>query len=164
MFKFKAMLVAFVAGVFAAGQIGVARATLSCGSGTASKKNLKGNYTLNFSGTEYDEDGDYPFAASGSVTLDGKGNVTGGVINCNIYEEEYTSTINGGCYTINSDDTGFMTITTTGDDVCDYDTGVDLQLAISNGSGSQFQFSSDASYTNFETGEFEVFAGTANRK
>jgi hypothetical protein len=163
MFKFKAMLVAFVAGVFAAGQIGVARATLNCGSGTASKKNLKGNYTLNFSGTEYDEDGDYPFAASGSVTLDGKGNVTGGVINCNIYEEEYTSIINGGCYTVNSDDTGFMTITTTSD-ICDWYEGVDLHLAISNGSGSQFQFSSDGSDTNFETGEFEVFAGTANKK
>ena len=164
MFKFKAMLVAFVAGVFAAGQIGVARATLSCGSGTASKKDLKGTYTFNFSGTETEEDGYYPLAASGSVTLDGKGNVTGGVINCNIYEEEYTSTINGGCYTINSDDTGFMTITTTGDDVCDYDTGVDLQLAISNGSGSQFQFSSDGSDTNFDTGAGDPFTGTANKK
>ena len=163
MFKFKVMLVAFVAGVFAAGQIGVARATLSCGSGTASKKNLKGNYTLNFTGNEYDEDGDDPLAASGSVTLDGKGNVTSGVINCNQYEEEYTSIINGGCYTVNSDDTGFMTITTTSD-ICDWYEGVDLHLAISNGSGSQFQFSSDGSDTNFDTGAGDPFTGTANKK
>jgi len=138
MTKFKVMLVALAAtAVVAAGQVGVAQA-LNCGSGTASKAILSGTFTLNFLGGGVEEDGNDPAAESGSVTVDGKGDVTGGVIRCNIGEAEYVTTISGGCYTINSDGTGFMAITTD-DRVCDQRSGVDLQLAISY-AGNQFQF------------------------
>jgi len=163
MVKFRAMLVALAATAVFAAQVGVARAT-NCGSGTASKAILSGTYTLNFLGNNVT--GVSPLAGSGSVTLDGKGDVTGGVIRCNQFsssnpDDENDATITGGCYTINFDGTGFMAITTT-DPVCGKDPGVDLQLAISF-AGNQFQFSSDGSEDNSDTGESDPFSGTANR-
>jgi hypothetical protein len=166
MLKFRVMLVALAATVFAVGQVGVARA-LNCTNsapGGGSKAILSGTYTLNFLGSAWDEDGDVPVAGSGSVTLDGKGDVTGGVIRCNFDRDEIISPVTGGCYTVNTDGTAFMTIAT-GSDVCDEEeekAGVDLQLAISF-AGNQFQFSSDASDTNFNTGADVPFSGTANR-
>jgi len=55
-----------------------------------------------------------------------------------------------------------MAISTDDNDVCDEEPGVDLQLAISF-AGNQFQFSSDASETNSDTGAEIPFSGTANR-
>ena len=166
MIKFRVMLMALAAAVLAVGQVGVARAQLDCvdsAPGGGSKAILSGTYTLNFLGSAWDEDGDVPVAGSGSVTLDGKGDVTGGVIRCNFDRDEIISPVTGGCYTVNRDGTAFMTISTSSS-VCvsaGLD-GVDLQLAISF-AGNQFQFSSDASDTNFNTGADVPFSGTANR-
>jgi hypothetical protein len=165
MLKFRVMLVALAATVFAVGQAGVARA-LDCvdsAPGGGSKAILSGTYTMNFLGGLALVDGDFPTAGSGSVTVDGKGDVTGGVIRCNTEGLEVTSPITGGCYTVNRDGTAFMTISTSSS-VCvsaGLD-GVDLQLAISF-AGNQFQFSSDGSDANFDTGANIPFAGTANR-
>jgi hypothetical protein len=182
MLKFRVMLVALAATVFAVGQVGVARAFTCVDSapGGGSPAIISGTYTINFLGSEYDDSGDAPLAGSGSVTVDGKGDVTGGVIRCNQFDSEWTSPITGGCYTVNTDGTAFMTITTNSEDngVCDFADGVDLQLAISF-AGNQFQFSSDGSFGsdesvaammiepldvgNFDTGAEDPFAGTANR-
>jgi hypothetical protein len=86
MIKFRVMLMALAAAVLAVGQVGVARAQLDCvdsAPGGGSKAILSGTYTLNFLGSEFDRSGNFPIAGSGSVTVDGKGNVTGGVIRCN---------------------------------------------------------------------------------
>jgi len=155
MSKFKLMLVALAAGVFVAGQVGVAKAS-DCGGGTVSPGLLTGNYTLSFQGIN--DAANSPFAGSGSIHLDGKGNVIAGIINCNFSGTEYHSTISGGCYSINSDGTGFMEIATTEDVVCGKAADVNLQLAIVSG-GRQFQFSSDADTT---TGTNRPFSGTAN--
>jgi hypothetical protein len=165
MLKFRVMLVALAATVFAVGQVGVARAQPNCTNtspGGGSKAIISGTYTINFLGSEWNDSGDAPLAGSGSVTVDGKGDVTGGVIRCNQFDNEWTSTITGGCYTINRDGTGFMAILTGESDVCDEDPGVDLQLAVSF-AGNQFQFSSDGSKDNSDTGAEDPFAGTANR-
>jgi len=161
--------VALAATALAVGQVGVARAT-NCTDrgefGGGSPAIISGTYTINFLGSESDESGNYPVAGSGSVKVDGKGNVTGGVIRCNYDFAEYTSTIVGGCYTTDTDGTAFMAITTSDEEgasgVCNFDDGVDLQLAISYG-GGQFQFSSDGSDDNTDTGYYIPFAGTANR-
>src|SRR5208283_819290 len=133
MLKFRVMLIALAATAgFAAGQVGVAQASpvLTCASGDAAgfKAILAGKYTFSFVGNN--DTGTSPLAGSGSVTLNGAGGVTGGIIRCNQGTEWY-SIINGGCYTINSDGTGFMAISTTGEGaVCDKHDGVDLELAI----------------------------------
>lgn len=163
MSKFKVMLVALAAGVFVAGQVGVAKAaTLVCTSGgddAGPTGQLNGTYNFSFLGSNIDSNS--PLAGSGSVTLDGKGNVTGGVIRCNQAGAENVTPITGGCYTINSDGTGFMAIVTT-TLVCGKDNGVDLQLAVGT-AGKQFQFSSDGGIVNSKTGWSDELSGTANR-
>ena len=193
MLKLGVMLVALAATVFAVGQVGVARAFTCVDSapGGGSPAIISGTYTINFLGSSRDDSGDSPLAGSGSVTVDGKGDVTGGVIRCNQFDNEWTSPITGGCYTVNTDGTAFMTIQTSTSEgssgVCNFEDGVDLQLAISF-AGNQFQFSSDGSgggeecvstvggeeclqtvmiepldVGNFDTGAEDPFAGTANR-
>ena len=164
MLKVRVMLMALAAtAVIAAGQVGVAQA-LTCtngGDAAGSKAILAGKYTFSFLGNNVTAKS--PLAGSGSVTLNGAGGVTGGVIRCN-QDTEWDSPITGGCYSINSDGTGWMAISTT-TVVCGKDDGVDLQLAIVpfiNGQiGSQFQFSSDGNDINSNTGFSDAFSGTA---
>jgi hypothetical protein len=162
------MLMALAAAaVVAAGQVGVAQATvtpLTCtngGDGAGSKAILAGTYTFSFLGNNVT--GVSPLAGSGSVTLNGGGGVLGGVIRCN-QDAEWDSPITGGCYSINSDGTGWLAITTSSV-VCGKHDGVDLQLAIVpfiNGLiGSEFQFSSDGNSVNSATGFSDAFSGTA---
>jgi len=161
------MLMALAAtAVLAAGQVGVAHASpvLTCtngGDAAGSKAILAGKYTFSFLGNNVT--GVSPLAGSGSVTLNGAGGVLGGVIRCN-QDTEWDSPINGGCYSINSDGTGWLAITTSSL-VCGKHDGVDLQLAIVpfiNGLiGSEFQFSSDGNSVNSATGFSDAFSGTA---
>jgi hypothetical protein len=168
MFKFRVMLMALAAtAVIAAGQVGVAQASpvpvLICTGGgdkAGSPATLAGTYTFTFSGAHVTTLS--PLAATGSVTLNGNGKVTGGVIRCNQDRQEWDAPITGGCYTINSDGTGFMAITTSAI-VCDESFGVDLQIAVSQPGGVQFQFSSDGNIVNSPTGFDDAFSGTANR-
>ncbi len=164
MFKFRVMLMALAAtAVIAAGQVGVAQAVLICADGgnqAGSPATLAGTYTFTFSGANVLTNVS-PLAASGSVTLNGNGRVTGGIINCN-QAGQFNTPITGGCYTINSDGPGFIAITTSLA-VCGQYVGVDLQIAISQPYGVQFQFSSDANDVNSETGFHDAFSGTANR-
>ena len=87
--------------------------------------------------------------------------MTGGIIRCN-QDGQFNTPITGGCYTINSDGTGFIAITTSLA-VCGKYDGVDLQIAVSQPYGVQFQFSSDGNDVNSETGFHDAFSGTANR-
>jgi hypothetical protein len=159
--KFRVMLMALAAtAVIAAGQVGVAQAVLICADGgneAGSLATLAGTYTFTFLGNNIT--GASPLAGSGSVTLNGNGKVTGGIIRCN-QAGQFTTPITGGCYTINSDGTGFIAITTS-ELVCGsgYE-GVDLDIAVSQPYGVQFQFSSNADSL---AGFFDVFSGTANR-
>src|SRR5208282_441237 len=154
MFKFRVMLMALAAtAVIAASQVGVAQAVvvLICADGgneAGSPATLAGTYTFTFSGANVTNA--TPLAASGSVTLNGNGKVTGGIINCN-QDGQWNTPITGGCYTINSDGTGFIAITTSLA-VCGKYDGADLQIAVSQPYGVQFQFSSDANDVNSETG------------
>ena len=161
--KFRVMLVALAAtAVIAAGQVGVAQAVLICTGGgdeAGSPATLAGTYTFTFLGNNINAVS--PLAGSGSVTLNGNGKVTGGIIRCNQAGEEWKSPITGGCYTINSDGTGFIAITTSVV-VCGKDDGVDLQIAVSQPYGVQFQFSSDGGIVNSQTGWSDPFSGTAN--
>ncbi len=167
MLKFRFMLIALAAtAVVAAGQVGVAQAKriLICtngGDAAGSKAILAGKYTFSFLGNNVT--GVSPLAGSGSVTLNGAGGVTGGIIRCN-QDTEWDSPIDAGCYTINSDGTGFLAISTSSS-VCGKDDGVDLQLAIVpfiNGLiGGEFQFSSDGNSVNFTTGFSDAFSGIA---
>ncbi len=161
--KFRVMLVALAAtAVIAAGQVGVAQAVLICADGgneAGSPATLAGTYTFSFFGANVTNV--TPLAASGSVTLNGNGKVTGGIINCN-QDGQFNTPITGGCYTINSDGTGFIAITTSLA-VCGKYDGADLQIAVSQPYGVQFQFSSDANDVNSETGLHDTFSGTANR-
>ncbi len=161
--KFRVMLVALAATVvIAAGQVGVAQAVLICTGGgdeAGSPATLAGTYTFSFFGANVTNVS--PLAASGSVTLNGNGKVTGGVIRCN-QDGQFNSPITFGCYTINSDGTGFMAIMTSAL-VCGKYAGVDLDIAVSQPYGIQFQFSSDANDVNYETGFHDTFSGTANR-
>ncbi|MGC2209159.1 MAG: hypothetical protein WA532_03510 [Candidatus Korobacteraceae bacterium] len=165
MFKFRVMLVALAAtAVIAAGQVGVAQASpvLHCTNGgdeAGSPGTLAGTYTFSFFGAY--TTGVPPIAGTGSVTLNGNGKVTGGIIRCNQYTQ-YNTPITGGCYTINSDGTGFIAITTALP-VCHQFDGVDLGIAVSQPGGVQFQFSSDGGLVNSDTGYYDVFSGTANR-
>jgi hypothetical protein len=165
MAKFKLMLVAFAVAMFAASRVSLAARGPDCTGGEPGggpQNAISGTYTMSFIGSLAGFEGDYPIAGSGSVTVDGKGNVTGGVIRCNFHDLEWTSPITGGCYTINTDLTGFMTIRTS-ENVCERDPGgVDLQLAVSY-AGNQFQFSSDASGANSSTGGDFPLSGTANK-
>jgi len=104
------MLMALAAtAVVVAGQVGVAQANpppLTCtngGNAAGSKAILTGNYTFSFLGDNVTAK--TPLAGSGSVTLNGAGGVTGGIIHCN-QDGQYDTPITGGCYTINSDGTG----------------------------------------------------------
>ncbi len=170
MLKFRIMLMALAAtAVVAAGQVAVAQAgfpstSLTCtngGDAAGSKAILAGKYTFSFLGNNVT--GVSPLAGSGSVTLNGAGGVTGGVIRCN-QDGQWYSTVCGGCYSINTDGTGWMAIETSSP-VCNKHYGVDLQLAIVpfiNGQiGSQFQFSSDGGEINSGTGFSDAFSGTA---
>ncbi len=165
MLKFRIMLMALAAtAVIAAGQVGVAQAVLFCtngGDNAGSKAILAGKYTFSFLGNNVT--GVSPLAGSGSVTLNGAGGVTGGVIRCN-QDGQWTAPIDGGCYTINSDGTGLLAISTTSP-VCNKHYGVDLQLAIvpfiNSQIGSQFQFSTDGNNINSATGFSDAFSGTA---
>ncbi len=161
--KFRVMLVALAATVvIAAGQVGVAQAVLICTGGgdeAGSPATLAGTYTFSFFGANVTNVS--PLAASGSVTLNGNGKVTGGVIRCN-QDGQFNSPITFGCYTINSDGTGFMAIMTSAL-VCGKYAGVDLDIAVSQPYGIQFQFSSDANDVNSVTGFHDTFSGTANR-
>ena len=165
MLKLRVMLMALAAtAVIAAGQVGVAQAVLVCknsGDAAGSKAILAGKYTFSFLGNNVT--GVSPLAGSGSVTLNGAGGVLGGVIRCN-QDTEWTSTITGGCYSINSDGTGWLAITTDFQ-VCGKHDGVDLQLAIvpfiDGQIGAQFQFSSDGNEVNSNTGFSDPFSGTA---
>ena len=166
MLKFRVMLMAFAAtAVIAAGQVGVAHAVLNCtngGDAAGSKAILTGTYTFSFLGNNVT--GVSPLAGSGSVTLNGAGGVTGGISRCN-QDGQWFSPITGGCYSIDSDGTGLLAITTNLAVVCGKHEGVDLDLAIVpfiNGQiGGQFQFSSDASGFNSLTGFSDAFSGTA---
>jgi hypothetical protein len=179
MLKFRVMLVALAAtAVIAAGQVGVAQASppppvLICtggglvpGDDAGSPATLAGTYTFNFLGANVT--GVPPIAGTGSVTLNGNGKVTGGVIRCNQDNTEWDARITGGCYTINSDGTGFIAIVEqylfcgTSNGAGHFD-GVDLQIAVSQPGGVQFHFSSDGNAVNSETGRSDVFSGTANR-
>ena len=166
MLKFRGMLMALAAtAVVTAGQVAQAGASvLICsdgGDGAGSKAILTGKYTFSFLGNNVTAK--TPLAGSGAVTLNGAGGVTGGIIRCN-QDTEWDTPITGGCYTINSDGTGFLAITTNSP-VCNKDDGVDLDLAIVpfiNGQiGSQFQFSSDGGEINSGTGFSDAFSGTA---
>ena len=166
MLKFRVMLMAVAATtVIAAGQVGVAQASvLTCtngGDAAGSKAILTGKYTFSFLGNNVTAK--TPLAGSGAVTLNGAGVVTGGIIRCN-QDTEWDTPITGGCYTINSDGTGFLAITTNSP-VCNKDDGVDLQLAIvpfiNSQIGSQFQFSTDGGEINSATGFSDAFSGTA---
>ena len=163
--KFRVMLMALAAtAVIAASQVGVAQAVvvLICADGgneAGSPATLAGTYTFSFFGANVTNV--TPLAASGSVTLNGNGKVTGGIINCN-QDGQFNTPITGGCYTINSDGTGFIAITTSLA-VCGKYDGADLQIAVSQPYGVQFQFSSDANDVNSETGLHDTFSGTANR-
>ncbi len=163
--KFRVMLVALAATVvIAAGQVGVAQAVLlqfctGGGDEAGSPATLAGTYTFSFFGANVTNVS--PLAGSGSVTLNGNGKVTGGIIRCN-QDGQINTPITGGCYTINSDGTGFIAITTSLA-VCGKYDGVDLQIAVSQPYGVQFQFSSDGNDVNSETGFHDAFSGTANR-
>jgi hypothetical protein len=93
--------------------------------------------------------------------LDGHGKVTGGRINCNYGQTEWASTIVSGCYSVNNDYTGFMSVTTSGQRVCDGDNGLDLRLGIQSG-GKAASFSSDGSSVNYITGYYFPFSGVMN--
>ncbi len=168
MLKFRVMLMAFAATVVvAAGQVGVTQASPApicvspLGNGAGSKAILTGTYTFSFLGNNVT--GVSPLAGSGSVTLNGAGGVTGGIIRCN-QDGEYVTPIIGGCYSINSDGTGWLAIQAPGE-VCGKDANVDLEIAIVpfiNGQiGGQFQFSSDGGDSNSATGFSDAFSGTA---
>jgi hypothetical protein len=160
------MLIALAAtAVVAAGQVGVAQAgVLTCtngGDAAGSKAILAGKFTFSFLGNNVT--GVSPLAGSGSVTLNGAGGVLGGVIRCN-QDGQWNTPIAGGCYSINSDGTGWLAILTSSL-VCNRHYGVDLQLAIvpfiNSQIGSQFQFSSDGGDINSDLGFSDAFSGTA---
>ncbi len=168
MLKVRVMLMALAATVVvAAGQVGVAQAVPVCTNGgddAGSTAILRGTYTFSFLGNNVT--GVSPLAGSGSVTLNGAGGVVAtGTINCN-HTGQYNTPITGGCYTINSDGTGFMAILTSSP-VCNRYDGVDLQLAIipyiNSVIGGEFQFSSNGSNpaVNSLTGYSLPFSGTA---
>ncbi|MGC1684000.1 MAG: hypothetical protein WA734_00120 [Candidatus Acidiferrales bacterium] len=77
----------------------------------ASNSNLSGQYAFYLSGFDFSGDA---YAAAGSVTLDGNGNVTSGEEDLNSTDVDFTSAIEGdtlaGTYTVNGDGQGTMTL------------------------------------------------------
>jgi hypothetical protein len=77
----------------------------------ASNSNLTGQYAFYLSGFDFSGDA---YAAVGSVTLDGNGNVTSGEEDLNSTDVDFTSAIEGdtlsGTYAVNGDSQGTMTL------------------------------------------------------
>lgn len=152
-----------MAGTFAVAML-IATAALA---GTLPKGNGKptllfGTYGFNFNGGESD-DATFRASGSGSITFDGGGNVTGGIIHCNNLGREVDSTILGGSYSVNRDGTGYVTVdVSSSEKICGEDKGLDLTVSVVSG-GTKFLFASDGSDNFYGTGKAIPFAGEADR-
>ena len=121
---------------------------------------ITGPYKFTFAGSQYTDAGN-PIIGTGTFVSDGNGNITGGTLNLNCDTSQATYTVTAGCYSLNTDGTGFMSLALS-DYFCGiFDVGVDLDLAV-NSLG--VLFASDASDLNFDSGENVPFSGTATNK
>jgi len=145
--------------VFWASAIGFAQA-VTCPPGSKSAAlRITGPYKFTFAGSQYHDPGN-PVVGTGTFVSDGHGNITGGTLNLNCFVFQSTTVV-GGCYSLNADGTGFMSLALS-DYFCTlFDQGVDLDLAV-NSLG--VLFASDASDLNFDSGEYIPFSGTATNK
>ncbi len=117
----------------------------------ASNSNLMGQYAFYISG--FDLSGD-AYAAAGSVTLDGNGNVTTGEEDLNSTDPAFTAAVEGdsltGTYTVNGDGQGTMTLTATnnnGTDTLVGNSGVQTLSFVVVNSNHLLIAEFDASYT-----------------
>ncbi len=135
-----------------------AKAQVSVPPGSRNPAILNGTFVFSFLGGYDVQDEGHTKAGTGSITFDGRGNISGGVIHCNDNQTEYNSTITGGKYSVNLDGTGFAAVVTA-TKVCDGDgNGIDLQLTVGAG-GSRLRFATDASDLNTDDGQKIVIAG-----
>jgi len=146
--------------VFWASAIGLAQA-VTCPPGTKdAAPRITGPYKFTFAGSQYYDPGN-PVVGTGTFISDGHGNITRGTLNLNCFVYQSTVTITGGCYSLNADGTGFMSLALS-DYFCTlFDLGVDLDLAVNN---LGILFASDASDLNFVTGEYIPFSGAATNQ
>lgn len=94
----------------------------ACGGGSSSiitpppnngftPSSLQGQYAFSMSGTDASGAASVPFARIGSFIADGKGGITGGVEDVNIFGTGTTEfTFTGGSYTVNTDGTGSLSL------------------------------------------------------
>ncbi len=143
-------------------------AIAGCPSGNAiATGNIRGTYNFALGGNIANDAANGPVAGTGYFSVDGNGNVISGFILLNCQGENTGVFATGGCYSINGDGTGFMSLALSGS-VCSFssgppfstDSGVDLDLAVN---ANTVSFSSDASDRNFNTGALIPFTGVANQ-
>jgi len=154
-----------VAVLFWAAAIGSAQAvTCPSGNNKSAIGRVSGPYNFNYAGTIAQHAGNEPVAGTGSFVADGKGNITGGTFNMNCEGFEFKDTVAGGCYSINQDGTGFISLVFSGPVPCFFGSnsaGVDLDIIV-NSTGSEISFAGDASDRNFFTGLAIPFSGVAS--
>jgi hypothetical protein len=76
-----------------------------------SNSNLQGQYAFSMTGTDASTGTDEPFTRIGSFIADGKGNITGGVEDVNIFQSGSSRFVfNSGSYTVNGDGRGTLSL------------------------------------------------------
>ncbi len=124
---------------------------------------LNGTFGFSFNGG-YFSDSTVRASGAGTITFDGRGNVVGGIIKCDIYGGQWNSAITGGSYSVNLDGSGYVTIDTAHSgpndaNVCNaFNAGVDLFISVVSG-GTKIHFATDGSNNFHGTGEFVPFNG-----
>jgi len=141
------------------------RANLTLPAGNRSPGLLNGIYAFSFNGGVANDTA-ARVSGAGTIQFDGAGDVIAGIIHCQKGTTEYNSAITGGSYSVNTDDSGYVTINTatTGpnsDAVCNEQNGVDLFLAIA--SGGRVHFATDGSSNFYNTGSKVPFNGEMDR-
>ena len=131
--------------------------------GNGSPALLSGTYDYNFSGGNFNYTGGASrMVGAGTIAFDGRGNVTGGTIHCNVVRGEFAAKIISGQYIVNKDGTGFMTLNMSAA-VCAGLDGIDLDFGTTSG-GAEILFASDGGGVCWLTGKDVVIAGTAERQ
>ena len=157
-------------GLLAVGALLVAMTAPRAGTlppGNRSPGLANGTYGFNFNGG-VTTDTSSRASGSGTITFDGEGDVTGGIIHCDKGANEQNSAITGGSYSLNNDGSGYVTINTAtsgpnSDPVCaeanpSPQYGVDLFIAVT-GSGKKIHFATDGSSNFYTTGKYIPFNG-----
>ena len=138
---------------------GVASATGSLPSGNGNPGPLYGTWGFSFVGAFKADHA--PGSGNGTFVLDGKGNVTGGAVHCNIEGVQTDAKITGGKYSVSTDGSGYMTINTNSQ-FCDTGIdGIDLKFSIVD-NNDKILFSSDGSDNFYNTGNLLPLTGEAD--